>query len=196
YCCGIFGANPLEIGIKNAAKKLNKIYDRPFVYGAADTFCKLGEASKVKENIVMSVSGLASARLMEKMMGIPFKTENPFAVDFIKRNEEVLKSKAGSPFKVLITDDQISGNVMRKELKKMGAEVVVSSWFSMDAELKEEGDVKLLEEDDYIRVVSEGDFDFVIADPVQKRMIEKKFDGVFIEKNQFQISGVLYDTCD
>ena len=42
-------------------------------------------------------------------------------------------------------------------------------------ELSEEGDISLREEDDYMELVKEEDYDIVFADPMMKRMTEDAY---------------------
>ena len=57
-------------------------------------------------------------------------------------------------------------------------------------ELREEGDVFLRDEDDYIEVVENGDFDIIFADGCMERMIPE-FKGIFVDTRHFAVSGKL-----
>lgn len=191
YATGILGANPLEVSVKNADEYIREYYEKPFIYGADGTFLDLKEAAYVKENIVFSYAGLAAAELLKKKADIPYKAENVFAREFVRKHKDTLEKGKS----ILIVDDQVAGVTMRDEIASFGGErkVTIASWFSMSEDLKREGDVHLLEEDDFTELIEEGDFDIIIADPVHRKMIKK--DITFIEKNSFQISGVLYEAC-
>ena len=69
--------------------------------------------------------------------------------------------------KVLIVHQQVIANSIRDVVREHDedAEVTVASWFSMEKDLLEEGDVSLRDEDDYIELVENGSFDVIFADP-------------------------------
>ena len=59
---------------------------------------------------------------------------------------------------------------IREELRKRGAdgEITVASWFSMEKDLLEEGDVSLRDEEDYMELAEKGGYDVIFADPCMK----------------------------
>ena len=79
---------------------------------------------------------------------------------------------------------------IREELQKRGAdgEITVASWFFMEKDLREEGDVPLKDEEDYMDLVEKGRYDVIFADPCMKRMA-KTFSGVFVDAVHFAVSG-------
>ena len=87
-----------------------------------------------------------------------------------------------------MVDQQVTANSMREVLEKKGASVTCASWFMMDSEYKRENDVRLKEEDDFTELALNGGFDVIIGDPVLRRMAEG-YEGIYIEKNQFSLSG-------
>ena len=54
--------------------------------------------------------------------------------------------------------------------------MTVASWFMMKPELRQDGDLHLRDEDDYIELVENGDFDVIYADHCMERMTPK-FEG-------------------
>lgn len=66
--------------------------------------------------------------------------------------------------KVLIVHQQVIANSIRDVVREHDedAEVTVASWFSMEKDLLEEGDVSLRDEDDYIELVENGSFDVIL----------------------------------
>lgn len=185
---GILGCCPLEVSDNLAAEKLRddylaKGYDRVFVYGMDESLDSIRLSSKVRKHVVISPSGLAAARYMEKKYGIPYECEDILSAAFLRGCDEKWKGK-----KVLITDQQVAGNSMRKLLQEAGAEVTVSSWFTMDKGLKQPGDVHLKEEDQFEELVRTGNYDCIIADPLLKELTGQ-WKGSFIAKPQFALSG-------
>ena len=121
--------------------------------------------------------------------------------------------------KILIVHQQVIGNAMRAEIRRRcqkvngdpsvdnNAVITVASWFMMKQELSEEGDISLREEDDYMELVKEEDYDIVFADPMMKRMTEDAYKmagtgcvadayeterkRIFIDATHFAVSGKL-----
>ena len=61
--------------------------------------------------------------------------------------------------KILIVQQQVIAGAIRDELRKRGAdgEITVASWFSMEKDLLEEGDVSLRDEEDYMELAEKAD---------------------------------------
>ena len=94
--------------------------------------------------------------------------------------------------KVLVVQQQVIGNTIREEILKKApdAQVTVASWFMMKPELRQDGDLHLRDEDDYIELVENGDFDVIYADHCMERMTPK-FEGIFVDTVHFAVSGRL-----
>ena len=60
----------------------------------------------------------------------------------------------------------------------------------MKKELLADGDMSLRDEDDYIELVQNGDFDIIFADGCMERMTPE-FKGSFINTRHFAVSGKL-----
>ena len=92
--------------------------------------------------------------------------------------------------KVLVVHQQVIADSIRAEIRKRGegAAVTVASWFSMEKDLLEEGDVSLRDEEDYIELAESNGFDVIFADPCMKRMTPG-FDGEFVDAVHFAVSG-------
>ena len=60
----------------------------------------------------------------------------------------------------------------------------------MKKELLEDGDISLRDEEDYIRLVENMEYDVIYADPCMKRMTPE-FDGIFVDTIHFAVSGHL-----
>lgn len=105
--------------------------------------------------------------------------------------------------KILIVHQQILANTLRKELTKELTEelrenrdgvpendinIHVASWFMMEKSQKEEGDILLKEEDDWISLIKEKNYDVIIADPLLKKAVPF-YKGVWYDLPHFAISG-------
>ena len=194
---GLLGCDPLDGSDLHAPEKLKAYFEARgetelYIYGMEGGLSAIKKAPLVKKNVVLSPSGLAAARYLEKKYGTSYQCMDPLAELFIReqlqKDPELKKAK-----KILIIDQQIAANTMREQLQTEENEITVAGFFMMDKELKKPGDIRLTEEDQCRRLLKEGAFDLVIADPVIRRM-DKDFRGIFLEKTQFSISGKMtYD---
>lgn len=94
---------------------------------------------------------------------------------YAKQDTEAKDSRAG----VLKISDKISDEMLN---------INVASWFMMDKDQKAEGDILLKEEDDWIRLIKESDYDVIIADPLLKKAVPF-FEGEWYDLPHFAISG-------
>ena len=106
--------------------------------------------------------------------------------------DELVSDLDYSGKKVLIVQQQVMGTAIREEILKQApdAQVTVASWFMMKPELRQEGDLHLRDEDDYVELVEKGGFDVIYADHCMERMTPK-FAGIFVDTVHFAVSGRL-----
>ena len=178
---GILGMTPQDVSDLKAADKMRELFQQKYdqqavCYGMGDGLEEIKKASSASKNIVVSPAALVAAQYLEKTFGTPYEISYPLAGELIPEMDYTGK-------KILVVHQQVIADSIRRELKARGAEIVqVADWFMMKKELREEGDVFLRDEDDYIEVVENGDFDIIFADECMKRMVPE-FGGIFeIEK--------------
>ena len=125
-----------------------------------------------------------TAKYLEKTFGTPYEIHYPLVDELIPDVDYTGKE-------VLIVHQQVIANSIRKELLKKGAKrVQIASWFMMKPELRQEGDLHLRDEDDYVELVEKGGFDVIYADHCMERMTPK-FAGIFVDTVHFAVSGRL-----
>lgn len=186
---GILGMTPQDVSDLDAADKIRDLYQQKYgkqavCYCMGDGLEEIREASSVSRNIVVSPAALMTAKYLEKTFGTPYEISYPLAGELIPEMDYTGK-------KILVVHQQVIADSIRRELKARGAEIVqVADWFMMKKELREEGDVFLRDEDDYIEVVENGDFDIIFADECMKRMVPE-FGGIFVNTRHFAVSGKL-----
>ena len=170
-----------HIVVSPAALEAAKYLER--TYGMGDGLDEVKKASSVEKNIVVSPAALECARYLEKTFGTPYEVGYPLA-------EELVPDMDYTGKKILIVQQQVMAGSIREELRKRGAdgELTVASWFSMEKDLLEEGDVSLRDEEDYMELAEKGGYDVIFADPCMKRMT-KAFSGVFVDTVHFAVSG-------
>lgn len=186
---GILGMTPQDVSDLKAADKMRELFQQKYdqqavCYGMGDGLEEIKKASSASKNIVVSPAALVAAQYLEKTFGTPYEISYPLAGELIPEMDYTGK-------KILVVHQQVIADSIRRELKARGAEIVqVADWFMMKKELREEGDVFLRDEDDYVEVVENGDFDIIFADECMKRMVPE-FGGIFVNTRHFAVSGKL-----
>lgn len=184
---GILGMTPQDVSDLKAADKLREKFrergQRAICYGMGDGLDEVKKASSVEKNIVVSPAALECARYLEKTFGTPYEVGYLLVEELVPDMEYAGK-------KILIVQQQVMAGSIRAELRKRGGDgkITVASWFSMEKDLLEEGDVPLKDEEDYMDLVEKGRYDVIFADPCMKRMA-KTFSGVFVDAVHFAVSG-------
>ena len=188
---GVLGVNPLDMSMLDADKTIASVLisegaGEVRCYGMGGSLEDVRRASEAEKNIVVSPSGLKAARYLEQTFGTPFEVRDPLAAPLL--------DKAGLPDdlagrKILVCDQQVRGDSMRKELLSRGASAVtVATWFMPCPPCQAAGDVRLKEEDDFTALAE--NYDIVIGDPVLQSLIPC-FAGAFISIVSFPVSGKL-----
>ena len=186
---GILGMTPQDVSDLKAADKMRELFQQKYdqqavCYGMGDGLEEIKKASSASKNIVVSPAALATAKYLEKTFGTPYEIHYPLVDELIPDVDYTGKE-------VLIVHQQVIANSIRKELLKKGAKrVQIASWFMMKKELLADGDVLLRDEDAYIELVQNGDFDIIFADGCMERMIPE-FKGIFVDTRHFAVSGKL-----
>ena len=221
---GVLGLTPQDISDLRASKKIREYYQEKegkeaICYCMGENVCRgtygldnARIAGEVEKNIVVSPAALAAAKYLEKTFGTPYEVTYPIVKELVPDMDYRRK-------KILIVHQQVIGNAMRAEIRRRcqkvngdpsvdnNAVITVASWFMMKQELSEEGDISLREEDDYMELVKEEDYDIVFADPMMKRMTEDAYKmagtgcvadayeterkRIFIDATHFAVSGKL-----
>ena len=221
---GVLGLTPQDISDLRAPKKIREYYQEKegkeaICYCMGENVCRSTygldnhrTAGEVEKNIVVSPAALATAKYLEKIFGTPYEVTYPIV-------EELVPDMDYQGKKILIVHQQVIGNAMRAEIRRRcqkvkedpsvdnNTAITVASWFMMKQELSEEGDISLREEDDYMELVKEEEYDIVFADPMMKRMTEDAYKmagtgyaadayeterkRIFIDATHFAVSGKL-----
>ena len=186
---GILGMTPQDVSDLDAAGKIrglfNQKYDQQAVcYCMGDALEEVKKASSVSKNIVVSAAAIEAARYLEKTFGTPYEIAYPLVNELLPDIDYTNK-------KVLVVHQQVIADSIRRELKNRGAESVqTAGWFMMKKELLEDGDISLRDEEDYIELVREGEFEIIFADGCMERMVPE-FKGIFVNTRHFAVSGKL-----
>lgn len=190
---GVLGATPMDVVETEAPETIENYYKKKgwrqvSVYGMGAGLDAVRQAGQAKKNLVIAPAGLEAARYLKKKYGTPYEAEYPLAAipgwDAFWENVMQKERK-----KVLIVHQQVLANTLRDAIRKeSNAKVTVASWFMLDKELKEDGDVHLREEDQWISLVREGGYDLIIGENLFMRAVSD-YAGDHINLTHFAVSG-------
>ena len=186
---GVLGMTPQDVSDLAAADKIRELFQRKYgqkavCYCMGDGLEEVKKVSSVSKNIVVSPAALATAKYLEKTFRTPYEIYYPLVEDLLPEMDYTGK-------RILVVHQQVIADSIRKVLLERGAEIVqTASWFMMKKELQADEDVILRDEDAYIELVQNGEFDIIFADECMDRMTPK-FDGTFVNTRHFAVSGKL-----
>ena len=193
---GIIGMTPQDVSDLKAAEKIRKLYAdqglRAVCYGMGDGLDEVRNASLAAKNVVVSPAALKVAQYLQKKFGTPYEIAYPLVSELVP--EVNYQGK-----KILIVQQQVIANAVRKEIEKRTGEketITTATWFMRKEEILTDlnvdavDDISLKEEDDFISLVEKEGYDVIFADPCMERMIPG-FEGVFIPLTHFAVSGKL-----
>lgn len=193
---GIIGMTPQDVSDLKAAEKIRKLYAdqglRAVCYGMGDGLEEVKKASLTVKNVVVSPAALKAAQYLQKKFGTLYEIAYPLAPELVP--EVNYQGK-----KILIVQQQVIANAVRKEIEKRTGEkeaITTATWFMRKEEILTDlnvdaaDDISLKEEDDFISLVEKEGYDVIFADPCMERMIPG-FEGVFIPLTHFAVSGKL-----
>ena len=194
---GVLGITPLDSDSLSSGEKICDFYSsrgaqKVVCYGAGSTVRDFAEAGRIERNIVAAVSGLKAARYLKERYGTPYECADPLIEEI--RSSLPLGTEEISGKRILVIHQQIRANALREMLRNetsssgAPAEITAASWFMMDDEISEEGDVRIREESDFFSLINDGCWDIVIADP-SFRKAAGDFGGKFIDLPHFAVSG-------
>lgn len=191
-CLGILGATPLDVeekeegAIRDFYKRQG--FDQIFVYGMGDGLEAVRASVTAEKNLVIAPAALKTARYLKKQYGIPYETGYP--LETLPEWEKIVARIPELEGKrVLIVHQQILANALRDRIiSRVNAAVTVGSWFSIDEKEKKEGDLVLKEEDQWISLIADKQYDVIIADGLFERALSG-YEGEYWGLPHFAVSG-------
>ena len=175
----------------------------------------IANAAKAKVNIVVSQGGMALAKIMETKYKIPYVAGIPMgdvgaevfkkAVDnAIENNKSFVFGKDDYKIQtkdvvgknIIFIGEQIQGNSWRGAYNKIHPHdnVQVGCIFGKDTSISIDYDLDISNENDIINLLSNEEYDIIIADPLIKQLIPKeKLNNIkFISFPHVAVSSKIY----
>ena len=132
---GIIGMTPQDVSDLKAADKIRKVYAdqgmRAICYGMGDGLDEVRNASLAAKNVVVSPAALKAAQYLQKKFGTPYEIAYPLASELVP--EVNYQGK-----KILIVQQQVIANAVRKEIEKRTGEkeaITTATWFMRKEEI-------------------------------------------------------------
>lgn len=200
---GVWGATPLDLPGTGSARLIMERagkagYERAACYGMDSGLADLMDASGVRENLLVSWSGISAVRALEKA-GIPFRlgAGAPFEAGITEEQiREVTEHvRRNGPAEMLILHQQVAAEALRRHfrelLPEMEGRITVGSFFQMDPQFMEEGDLHLEGENELIRAAGGNRFAIICGDPLYRRALGD-YEGLWIDLPHYAVSGQMY----
>ncbi|MGV8146556.1 MAG: nitrogenase component 1 [Alkaliphilus sp.] len=212
----IIGANPLDIGWSGQIESLKSWieengYRVQSCWSLNTTVEDIKKSAQAKANIVISWSGLETAKYFESKFGVPYVVGLPIgerASEAFKRklasvlysNNDANKKEDSVEFesrkrkeKVLIIGEQITCNSIRNCLRlDFGyKQVDVVSFFTMDSDFMSKEDNSISTEDSLRELMNSGKYDVIIGDLLFKELTSDDRMNLFIEIPHVAVSSRL-----
>lgn len=195
---GVLGLTPLDFSREERASlhALLGREDTPIRF--FDRIDDFREAARLKELLVVSPTGLRAARRLQRQWGIPIRAELPPAFiheafsGVLSRLADLLQDR--QPSEVLIVHQQILANGLRRAIRQRfpalpAGAVMVGSFFLLDRELQQEGDLHFRDERDFHACLQAHPDAIVIGDALLTRAVPKPFGGTLLDLPHFALSG-------
>lgn len=190
---GVIGAIPLDMSDLKAADKIEAVlkkegFKNVYCYGMGVDLSKVESAGSAFKNLVISPAGLKAAQYLKERFGTPYEVHYPLVSDILQDEmKEHFKSFEGK--KVLVIHQQVIANSIRDEIyRNVNSDVTVASWFMLKDELRESQDISLTEEDQFVELIEQGNYDVIVGDNILKRAVPN-FKGRYVSAPHFAVSG-------
>ena len=180
HSINLIGGNAIDWNAQTLREIRSWITKRGFhiisQWGGPERAVNLKQAARAELNLVLTASGLATAKWMEREFGIPYIAAAPFGTDWCARlrcamnypdQKDVLELPEDTNLPhILIVGEQLTSNAIRNTLQhayKMGG-IHVATFFIFEKSLSRPGDKRLKSEDDLKSMLHSGTYDLVIGD--------------------------------
>lgn len=215
----ILGATALDWQEENADALRGWLESQGFSvtadFGGAEKAENIAKAAEAQVNLVVTVSGLAVAKYLKNRYGTPYIAAAPFGKSWTKcvlkalrsqsqsecqragqkseydgRFEEQKPERSGQPA-VLIIAEQFMGNAIRETLlcDYEMENIRVCTFYTLEKALAQPGDRRIRSEQEAEKLLKEGGFHTIIADPLLRCLAPEGSRWVDLPHKAFQLYG-------
>lgn len=201
----ILGANTLDWQEENAAALRGWIEEKGFSVivnlGGSERAKAIAKAPEASVNLVVTGSGLAAAKYLKQEYGTPYIVMAPFGKSWTEALSEALQSgkQPGSSAQTdgsiqpetLIIGEQVMGNAIRETLiRDYGMKnIQVCTFYTLAKELAWPGDKRIRSEQDAEKLLRDGAYRTVIADPLLRCFAPEGATWIDLPHKAFQLYG-------
>ena len=192
----ILGATPLDFALNGSVESIkNWLCEQGFTvvscFGMKSSLEEISHAPSAEVNLVISYSGLSTAKYMKSKFGIPYICGVPIGEKFSHTLADALKTAISvgdciypctvrsdkTPQTCIIGESVFSGSLAAALNEELEISAGVICPLDTEENLLAEGDVRISAEEDIERKLSENSGISVIADPLYKYILpeETKF---------------------
>ncbi|WP_407427921.1 nitrogenase component 1 [Treponema sp.] len=185
----IIGMTPLDFGNKHVEKDIIALFENAGIkvnccFSLGHSLEAIEKSSSSRLNVVVSQSGIETARFMKQKYGIPFITGTPVGdgkimVDRVKAFLESGTLEDSTPAesvpgrkKILIAGDQIISRSLCEEAEKRHPQIqfVSGTLFDFSDEEAKTGEIRIKDETEFRALVNSGEFSGLVADPLAEQL--------------------------
>ena len=183
YIVNLLGATPMDyspaeiIGICDHLKGQGAALVRSLTM--SEGMEEIIHAAEADMNLVISSSGLPTAKLMKRKYGIPYTIGVPMSVPSLADK------------KVLILGEVVFAKQMAKNLISSGCEAIAGIIGKDNKEIFPEIPAVLLDTESKIQAKLQKDYDIIIGDGLYKLMLPENHSAFYIERPHRALSGRL-----
>ena len=186
----VFGCTPLDFAPGDDSDKIRagiqKAYPGNEIMIIGDDFADLEKLPFAAVSIVTAPSGLAAAKEMERRWKIPWRAE------YLEGGAicDPVRARNHSGGRTLIVHQAVFAAALARRIRKEDetAAVRTATFFECPPDIGADGCMRLKDEEDFIRLVSEHSFDRIYADPLLERAC-RGCCAEFIPLPHFAVSG-------
>lgn len=175
-------------------------------FGGREYASNLEKAVTASMNLVLTVSGIAAAKYMEKEYGIPYLIGAPFGKNHaekllarIKNEAEIEKTEESKiqnrettrEENVLIIGEQVMANAIRETLREEYGytRIQVCTFYLLEKSIAKQGDCRIRNEEAAEELLKNGEYQIVIADPLLRKLANPDCIWLDLPHKAFELYG-------
>lgn len=204
----ILGTTPLDLSANHNADDLNEQIEQHgfrivgrMMMGA--DIQQIEDLSKAEVNLVVTESGMESAKLLKRKFKIPYVVGMPLGNEpdvwnalekTLQDKEERVITDEGKEGNILIVGEQVLANSIRRAIlvKNQEAKVCVGSMLGLNREIAGVGDINIAGEESLVELLYSGNYKVLVGDPLMEDLLSEDSDIRIVKLPHVALSSKLY----